>query len=165
LQEPIKSAHGRRLIFIPSTHAKFLAAREINDLYAGSSLEERLWEVLKARKIPADREVYVTARGNEYALDFAIYCALGRLALETDGDHWHANPEKAAEDNLRDQDLETRGWRVLHFTQKQIQEEAAKYCIDTVAENIDNLGGLDQGGVTPRRVGTGSGPYQPSLFD
>lgn len=165
LQEPITSAHGRRLIFIPTTYAKFHAAREINDLYAGSSLEERLWEVLKARRIPAEREVFVTARGHEYALDFAVYCALGRLALETDGDLWHANPEKSVEDNLRDQDLETRGWRVLHFTQSQIQEQAAKYCIDTVVENIEQLGGLDEGGVTPRRVGPAAGPYQPSLFE
>ncbi len=35
------------------------------------------------------------------ALDFAIDCARGRIDVETDGDTWHANSERAALDNRR----------------------------------------------------------------
>lgn len=93
-----------------------------------------------------------------------MYCAKGSIDIETDGDFWHANPEKAERDNLRDNDLETEGWRVLRFSERQIKEQAASYCISTVAENINNLGGLDKGGIIARRINLDGGSYQPSLF-
>ena len=105
------------------------------------------------------------ARGRDYALDFAIYCVKGRLDVETDGDFWHANPERAEQDNLRDNNLKTAGWRVLRFTTKQIQEQTIDYCVATVTQNINNLGGLDEGNVISRKIVVTNGSYQPSLFD
>lgn len=165
LPQPIFSRRFRRIVFIPTTWEKFIAAVEINDLYDESPLEDRLWAELKRWSIAAERQEFVEARGQDYALDFAIYCAKGKLDLETDGDSWHANPEKAAKDNLRDNDLKTVGWRVLRFTTAQIMEQTADYCIQTVAQNVDNLGGLDDGRVIPRKVTIGSELQQPSLFD
>jgi hypothetical protein len=55
------------------------------------------------------------------------------------------------------------GWRVLRFNTPQIMESANEYCISTVAENINRLGGLDDGRIIPRRIG--SGAEQMSLFD
>lgn len=165
LPKPIYSRRSRRIIFIPTTWEKFTTAIEVNDLYEGSSLENKLWAEFKQHNIPAEREEFVTARGNDYALDFAIYCAKGNIDIETDGDFWHANPEKAEKDNLRDNDLNTRGWKVIRFSEKQIQEQVATYCISTVVENIKQLGGVDEGKIIARKINLDSNSYQPSLFD
>jgi very-short-patch-repair endonuclease len=165
LPEPIYSRRYRRIIFIPTTWEKFINATEINDLYDESSLEDKLWAKFKQHNIPAERQEFVVARKNDYALDFAIYCAKGNIDIETDGDFWHANPEKAEQDNLRDHDLSTEGWKILRFSEKQVQEQAASYCIKTVVENINKLGGVDEGKVIPRKINSDRGSYQPSLFD
>ena len=165
LPKPIYSRRYRRIIFIPTTWEKFINATEINDLFDESSLEDRLWAEFKRHNIPAERQEFVIARKNDYALDFAVYCAKGNIDIETDGDFWHANPEKAEQDNLRDHDLNTEGWKVLRFSEKQIQEQAASYCVETVVENINKLGGVDEGKVIPRKINLDSGSYQPSLFD
>jgi len=164
LSKSIYSRRYRRIIFIPTTWEKFIKATEINDLYDESSLEDKLWAEFKQHNIPAERQEFVVARKNDYSLDFAVYCAKGNIDIETDGDFWHANPEKAEKDNLRDNDLKTQGWKVLRFSEKQIQEQAASYCVSTVAENINNLGGVDEGKIIPRKINLDSDSYQPSLF-
>lgn len=165
LPKPIYSRRYRRIVFIPTTWERFTQASEINDLFDASSLEDRLWAEFKRRGIPAERQEFVIARKNDYALDFAIYCAKSNLDVETDGDFWHANPEKAERDNVRDHDLSTAGWQVLRFSERQIQEQAGSYCVATVVENINNLGGVDEGKVIPRKITLERGSYQPSLFD
>lgn len=124
-----------------------------------------MWAEFKRHSIPAERQEFVVAKGNDYALDFAIYCAKGNIDVEADGDFWHANPEKAEQDNLRDNDLKVEGWQVLRFNTKQIQEQAADYCVSIVTETINNLGGVDEGKVIPRKINLDSDSYQPSLFD
>jgi hypothetical protein len=56
LPEPIISRRRRRSIFIPSTYDQFTSAKEVNDLYNESSLENRLWDELARLKIPAERQ-------------------------------------------------------------------------------------------------------------
>jgi len=165
LPKPIYSRRYRRINFIPTTSEKFANASEINDLFDESSLEDKLWAEFKRYNIPAERQEYIVARKNNYALDFAVYCAKGNIDIETDGDFWHANPEKAAQDNLRDHDLNTEGWKILRFSEKQIREQAASYCVETVSENINKLGGVDEGKIIPRKINLDKGSYQPSLFD
>ncbi|CAN5879767.1 hypothetical protein BH23GEM7_BH23GEM7_07410 [soil metagenome] len=152
LPRPIFSRRWRRIVFISTTWAKLFAASEINDLFDGSPLEDRLWAEFKRYAIPAERQEFVVIGMQQYALDFAIYCADGRVDVETDGDLWHANPERAAEDNLRDNALESSGWKVLRFTRRQVNEAVAAYCIPTVAATINSLGGLDEGGILPRNI-------------
>jgi very-short-patch-repair endonuclease len=168
LPQPIFSRRQRRITFIPTTWQKFIGAAEINDLYGESSLEDRLWEEFKRLDIQAERQHWVSVGNRNYRLDFAIYCARGPLDVETDGDEWHANPEKAVQDNLRDNDLESIGWQQLRFTTRQIQEQMAEYCIPTIADTINNLGGVEEDGkLLPRRF-TGDaagGTYQLGLFD
>jgi len=165
LPKPIYSRRYRRIIFIPTTWEKFIDASEINDLFDESSLEDKLWAEFKRHSIPAERQEFVIARKKDYALDFAVYCAKGNIDIETDGDFWHANPEKAEQDNLRDHDLNTEGWKILRFSEKQIHEQAASYCVKTVIENINKLGGVDEGKIIPRKINFDRGSYQPSLFD
>jgi len=166
LPKPIFSRRWRRIIFIPTTWQKFIDAVEINDLYDESPLEDRLWAEFKRHNIPAERQEFLTVKNHYYALDFAIYCAKGNIDIETDGDTWHANPEKAALDNLRDNALEAVGWKVLRFSTPQIQEKTETYCIRTISETINNLGGIDEGKLVPRKIDVDAdSSYQMGLFD
>lgn len=164
LAYPIYSRRWRRIVFISTTWEKFVSAAEINDLYDGSPLEDRLWAELKRFRIPAERQEFVRIGGQQYALDFAIHCAGGSIDVETDGDTWHATPARAAEDNLRDNALESKGWRVLRFSTRQVEEDGAGYCLRTIAETINTLGGIDEGRAVPRNVSIAPGS-QLGLFD
>lgn len=166
LPAPIFSRRWRRIVFIPTTWEKFMTATEINDLYDESPLEDRLWAEFKRRNISAERQEFLTMQNANYALDFAIRCTKANVDVETDGDTWHANPEKAAEDNLRDNALEANGWKVLRFTTRQIMEQMSEYTIPTVVKTIKTLGGVDEGGVVPRQIDVDPDrPYQLGLFD
>lgn len=166
LIEPIFSRKWRRIVFIPTTWEKFINAVEINDLFDESPLEDRLWAEFKRHNIPAERQVFITVKQLNYALDFAVYCDTGNIDIETDGDTWHANPEKEAQDNLRDNTLEAVGWNVLRFTTAQINEQSAEYCISTVTDTINHLGGVDEGKYVSRKIDLeAGGSYQLGLFD
>jgi len=168
LSKPIFSRRRRRIVFIPTTWEKLITATEINDLYDESSLEDRLWAAFKQLKIQSERQELVTIKDRNYFLDFAIYCASGKIDIETDGDEWHANPEKAKSDNLRDNDLESARWQQLRFTTHQIQEQMAEYCIPKIVETINNLDGMEEEGkFMPRKIDLNSpdGSYQLGLFD
>jgi very-short-patch-repair endonuclease len=167
LPAPIPSKRLRRIVFIQTTWTKFISAHEINDLYVGSPLEELLWQELKRTRIPAERQELIEAGGLAYFLDFAIYCAKGNLDVETDGDSWHANPERAERDNIRNNNLEAAGWSVLRFGTRHITEELTEYCIPKIVRKINGLGGVDDGGILPRKVNmsSGVGAIQPGLFD
>jgi very-short-patch-repair endonuclease len=163
---PILSRRWRRIIFIPTTWDKFINAAEINDLYDESPLEDRMWAELKRHKIEAERQEFITVKQQNYFLDFAIYCDKANIDVETDGDTWHANPEKAAEDRLRDNALSTVGWKVLRFGTQEIQERTSEYCIPTIVESINKLGGIDEGRYLPRKIDLESDDtYQMGLFD
>jgi len=152
LPQPVLSRRWRRIVFIPTTWEKLINAAEVNDLYDESPLEDRLWAEFKRLKISAERQEFVQVEQRLYALDFAVYCASGKVDVETDGDTWHADPERIPLDNLRDNDLETTGWRILRFNTHQIQEEMAEYCLPTIVKNINRLGGLDEQGIVPRKI-------------
>ena len=87
--------------------------------------------------------------------------------VETDGDTWHADPERVPLDNLRDNDLETAGWKLLRFNTHHIQEQMADYCLPTIVENINKLDGVEEGRLVPRRINLDApgGMYQLGLFD
>jgi very-short-patch-repair endonuclease len=168
LPRPIVSRRFRRIVFIPTTMEKFQNAVEINDLYDESPLEDKLWAAMKRLGIHAERQDYVRAGENDYALDFAIYCAKGNIDIETDGDRWHIDAEKSRLDNRRDNDLETHGWRTLRFSSQQIREELETYCVQTVVANVNHLGGVEEPSLwMPRTVHpeAARGIYQPSLFN
>jgi very-short-patch-repair endonuclease len=167
LPKPIYSRRFRRIVFIPTTVQKFFSAVEINDLYDESPLEDKLWAELKRFEIQAERQELVEVNSRNYMLDFNIYCAKGKIDIETDGDAYHANPEKAAEDNVRNNDLEAAGWKVLRFTTAQIREQMAEYCLPNIVETINYLDGLDEGGLISRKIDLNApyGSRQLGLFD
>ncbi len=149
-ERPIVSQRRRRIVFIPTTGAKFAAATEINDLYDDSPLEDALWQELKRMSIPAERQMDFSAEKARYLLDFAIYCTHGRIDIEADGDTWHADKDRIPLDNERNNALGAQGWQVLRFNGQQIREGLADYCIPKIAETINQLGGLSDDGPAPR---------------
>jgi len=167
LPAPVTSRRWRRIVFISTTWEKFIAASEINDLYDESPLEDLLWSELKRLSIHAERQEFIEIGEQTYNLDFAIYCAIGKLNVETDGDTWHANPEKAAQDNVRDNNLETAGWKLLRFNTQQIREEMAQYCVPAIVKTVNKMGGVDEGGVLARKIDLNApdGLHQLGLFD
>lgn len=166
LPHPIVSRRLRRILFIPTTFQKLMAAAEINDLFDDSPLEDRLWAELKRLRIEAQRQDLVQSHGRSYLLDFALYCAKGKLDVETDGDTWHTDPKRVPKDNLRDNDLETAGWSLLRFNTTAINEAMADYCLPTIAEKINSLGGIDEGRPVGRKISLDpDGPQQLGLFD
>jgi very-short-patch-repair endonuclease len=167
LPMPILSRRWRRIVFIPTTWAKFTRAVEINDLFDESPLEDRLWAELRRWKIMAERQFWVAVHSRRYALDFAILCDKGNLDVETDGDTWHADSARIWRDNQRDNDLTTAGWRVLRFNGMQLREQIADYCVPTVLETIERLGGLRTDHMVPRRLSLGAidPSWQPALFE
>ena len=166
LPKPIVSRRLRRIIFIATTWQRFAQAKEINDLFHDSPLEERLWQQLKRLRIPAERQEFVTVKSRNYALAFAVYCAKGKIDIETDGDLWHTGPEHAPRDNVRNNALGAAGWTVLRFGTRQINEQLADYCLPMIVGNINTLGGVDEGQAVGRRVSIDpEAPGQPALFD
>jgi len=143
LQKPILSRRWRRIVFIQTNYKKFINAIEVNDLFDGSKLEDKLWAEFKRNRISAERQEVVKVDEKFYFLDFAIHCKKGKLDIETDGDKYHHHPEYATKDNLRNNDLTSNGWNVIRFDSKQIHEKMEIYCLPTIMTNINKLGGID----------------------
>ena len=164
LPRPIISRRLRRIVFILTTFAKFEAAVEINDLWDESPLEDRLWAILKRARIRAERQYPVEVKDSIYFLDFAIFCNQGKIDVETDGDTWHIGPESALVD---DNNLASRGWRVLRFNTTEIRERPVDYCVSKVVTTINRLEGLDDTTGVPVRYDPSDplGPQQLGLFD
>jgi len=167
LPQPITSARWRRIVFIPTTWLKFVRAKEINDLFDESPLEDELWAELKNREIDAERQWDVQIGQARYLLDFAVFCVNGHLDIETDGDLYHHNPERATRDNERNNALASVGWHVLRFDGRQIRESVSQECLPAITNTISRLGGLDRESFAPRKfynLADGSAE-QLSLFE
>lgn len=139
--EPILSRKGRRITFISTTWEKFQRAREINDLFDESPLEDEMWEVFKKEKIEAERQVYIPMADVNYCLDFALFCQKGHIDVECNGDTWHSSKEQIPKDNARDNTLTSHGWAVLRFSTPAIREDMPD-CLSKVKHTINKLGGL-----------------------
>jgi very-short-patch-repair endonuclease len=167
LELPIPSLRPRRLVFVPTTWQKFNQATQINDLFDDSPLENRLWDDLKHIKVNAERQWLIKVGQQYYHLDFAVFCNQGQIDIETDGDFWHAQPKRIRNDNQRNNDLASIGWRVLRFNTKEIQESSDSYCLGKIEKTITTLGGLSDEGIVPRvfyPFDPGA-PQQLSLFE
>jgi len=167
LPAPIFSRRFRRIVFIPTTWRKLIEGVEINDLFDDSLLEDRLWAELKRLEIWAERQFFVKVGTRQYALDFAILCNGGKINVETDGDWWHINPERAALDNVRNNELGSLGWTVLRFNGQQIDGRLMDECLPQVLRTIEQCGGLQEEVVTQRVLYSdiAGGAQQLALFE
>lgn len=141
LPKPIPSMRWRRIVHIPTSCEKLFSAEEINDLYDTSPLEEKMYLEMKKRKIWAERQLYVKAGGQNFCLDFGIFCHRSNIDVECDGEKYHILPEALARDRERNNQLTSLGWHILRFTGKEINR-SLKNCLQTVERTIINLGGI-----------------------
>ncbi len=80
LEEPIPSLRWRRITFIESTWDRFVAADEINDLYASGA--DGLYVTLKEEEnLQPEREFLIREEQGEYVVDMAIPCQEGVVAI------------------------------------------------------------------------------------
>ena len=141
LPSPIIGKRGRRIIFISTILEKFKAAKEINDLFHESPLEDKLWYEFKKDGVDAERQYYVAEEKGKYRLDFAVFCEKGKIDVECNGDAWHIQPEAAVRDNARNNFLTSRGWSVLRFSSRDINRNTSD-CLDKVKHTVNSLGGI-----------------------
>ncbi|WP_146392205.1 endonuclease domain-containing protein [Allorhodopirellula solitaria] len=106
--------------------------------------EGLLWSVLRAKQLCGLKFRREHSIGPWFA-DFA--CVAKMLVVEIDGGYHDENIES---DLRRQRDLEERGWKVLRFTDKDIEQDC-----EAVAREIAKQ--LDLHYVHTRRAKTGSG--------
>jgi very-short-patch-repair endonuclease len=140
LRPPVKSKRSRKIIFINTTLKKLLNAKDYNDLFHGSPLEDNLWAEFKKNEIAAERQFLVGYTKNYYSLDFAAFCQKGNLDVECDGDAYHINKEKAVSDNRRDNYLTKKGWSILRYSTGQLKN--INECVNEISETIKKKGGI-----------------------
>ena len=140
LERPIASRNRRDLVFFPTTLDKLLGARDFNDLWHESPLEDAMWDALKSQGLWAERQWFLSAGGRRYCLDFAVFCAQGGVNIECDGDAYHANAQQSREDNIRNNALTSAGWAVLRFSTHQIIAEMPD-CLRAICATIAQRGG------------------------
>jgi very-short-patch-repair endonuclease len=153
LTKPIISYRPRRLVFIPTTFKKFQLAEQINDLFDGSPLEDRLWQALKYISILAERQWKIIVQDHNYYLDFAVFCKNGKLAIETDGYTYHYDSRNQIDyDTWRRNEIDLDDWRFLHYTSKQVKDDWTPY-LAQIQKAIDQLGGAEEPEKFERKVG------------
>ena len=141
LPQPIPSKRWRRIVHIPTSLQRLLTAKEINDLYDTSPLEEKMYKALKKRGINPERQWYVCLGNQTYCLDFCIFCQKANIDLECDGERYHNIPGAYTKDRLRNNQLTSFGWHVLRFSSTEIHRNL-KNCLTVVKRTIHTLKGL-----------------------
>jgi very-short-patch-repair endonuclease len=68
-----------------------------------------------------------------YTIDFAI--PEMQIAIECDGDYWHSQPASILRDKRKDRYLLNRGWRVLHFSETEINIDIDR-CLSLVMQTL-----------------------------
>lgn len=140
LPRPIPSNRWRRLVHIPSTYEKLMRAREINDLYETSPLEDTMYRALKRDKILPERQFYVKTGENIYCLDFCVFCKKRNIDIECDGERYHTLPDALSRDRQRNNDLASQGWAVLRFSGAQIRQDLPA-CVRLIKKTISTNAG------------------------
>jgi len=143
LPRSIPSLRWRRIVHIPSTYRKLMGAREINDLYDTSPLEDTMYRALKRKKIRPERQFYVSAGRKKYCLDFCIFCKERNIDVECDGETYHTLPKALARDRERNNELMSQGWSVLRFSGHQIRENLPE-CLYLIDKTIRTNAGQEE---------------------
>ncbi|MEO0050266.1 MAG: DUF559 domain-containing protein [candidate division WOR-3 bacterium] len=143
LPNPIPSRRWRRIVFIPTTLERLFRAKEINDLYHTSPIEEKLYQELDRLGFEPERQFFTKEQNQGYFLDLAIFCRDGNLDVECDGAPYHSGRKRAAKDRLRDNSLTAGGWHILRFSGKEINQDT-KGCIQLIAKAVRALGGTEK---------------------
>lgn len=138
----IPSKKWRRIVFIPTTLGKLMRAKEINDLYHTSPIEEKLYKTMKLYEVTPERQLFVKEGKTRYCLDFGIFCKEGKIDIECDGEVYHSSKDSQKKDRMRNNELASSGWLVLRFTGTEINRDA-KACVKQIKKAIKTLNGIE----------------------
>lgn len=142
LSRPIPSRRLRRITFIPTTLDRLLRAQEINDLWLGDAVEEKLWQAFKENGISAERYYPLKQEEEAYQIDFALFCKDGRIAVILEGQTSVGNVNVVREQpEIDDYDLAARNWTVLRFPGLELIESLPS-CLDRIQVAVAKQGGL-----------------------
>lgn len=146
LEKPIIAIRPRRINFIITDFERFIKANDLNEVFCGSYIEEKVWDALRTEEIDAEREfeIYYQARDRNrfFKLDFALFCKNRNIDLECNGDKYHhENKEDVKKDKRRDRILTQKGWAINRFTKDEINLDLGER-INELKETIDYYGGL-----------------------
>lgn len=138
LPRPVPSRSLRRITFIPTTLSRLLAAAEINELWPRDDPQQRLWLALREAGLLVEYRYQVSQPGGELAVDFALFCRDGRIAVLCDD-------TQDQDDGLRerrpaDYELAAAGWTVLRFSRQELETELPR-CAGAVIALARRLGG------------------------
>ncbi len=96
--------------------------------------------------------------GKAYTMDFAIPPL--KIGIEADGEVWHSSQEQVGDDEERDYLLAQRGWTILRFDDKSI-EESTQQVSSTINSYIQKAMQAQKGGKT---ASNGNGLGKLSYF-
>jgi very-short-patch-repair endonuclease len=138
LPRPVPSRSLRRITFIPTTLSRLLAAVEINELWQRDDPQQRLWLALREAGLLVEYRYQVSQPGGDLAVDFALFCRDGRIAVLCDD-------AQDQDDGLRerrpaDYELAAEGWTVLRFSRQELEAELPR-CAGAVIALARRLGG------------------------
>ena len=162
----VRFMRPRRFSFISTSLTRFEGADTVNDLFAGSPLEDRVWAEFKKLGIPAERQWRATVEVRRRDLDFALFCNSGKIDVETDGDTYHITREQAPLDNERNNELTTDLWYILRYGTDKIMNHLSE-CIEDVYRAERKLNGFESPKLVPdiHRVTKSGIVTQPSMFE
>jgi very-short-patch-repair endonuclease len=92
-------------------------------------LERRMAQILSSLEVDYSEQV---ATRSGFVIDFAIYvdrASNKKIAIETDGKHWHSSPEQRQRDGFRDHILRRNGWIILRFGE-EFTREGVRECLN-----------------------------------
>lgn len=142
LPRSIPSRRLRRVTFIPTTMARLLAAKEINDLWCGTADEEELWRVFKEGGVSAERRYPLREADEQCTMDFALFCQNGRVAVCIDSEATVENVRIIREHPLIDDyEAAALGWTVVRLDRLGVAEPLGA-CLQRILQATENLGGV-----------------------
>jgi very-short-patch-repair endonuclease len=98
-----------------------------------SYLEEKFqWIIYELGFVGFKHNYYVYAKGKHHFIDWAIPHM--KLGFECDSEEWHSDLQKDMDRDLR---LESKGWKIYHFTSQEILWNR-EYVADRIVSIIES---------------------------
>ena len=108
----------------PEKHPNAILARKGHM----TGIERKMKEALERESI----ETFYNYPVSPYYVDFALKSH--KIAIECDGEYWHKDKEK---DLKRQKEIESKGWTVLRFAEKEIEKDVAS-CVGEIKRVLMN---------------------------
>ena len=61
-----------------------------------------------------------------FVIDFVIFNNGQKIAIETDGEHWHSTKKQKQRDRFKDYMLKREGWKIIRIKELNFNEDMEK---------------------------------------